>query len=199
VPYPIFSYAGLLAWQYFANSVSRGSTSLLTNASFLTKVYFPRVLLPLAAVVSAAFDLLIAFIVLLPLFAYYDFWPDWHFVAVPAFVLLATLFAFGVSLWFSAASVQYRDLGLAVPLLVQAWMFATPVIYPVTLIPSAYRGLIAALNPMAVVVDGFRWCLIDSAFPPLWQVATACGTTLVLLVSGLAFFNSMERTYADEI
>jgi lipopolysaccharide transport system permease protein len=199
VPYPIFSYAGLLVWQYFANATTRGASSLLANAPFLTKVYFPRVLIPLSAVLSAAFDLLIAAVVLVPLFAYYGFWPGWHVVAIVGLAVVATVLALGVSLWLTAASVQYRDLGIAVPMLIQVWMFATPVIYPSTLIPPAWRGLAAVLNPMTAIVGGFRWALIGSAFPPIWQLEASIGVSLALLMAGLAFFNRMERTYADEI
>jgi lipopolysaccharide transport system permease protein len=199
VPYPIFSYAGLVIWQYFANGAGRGATSLLSNASFLTKVYFPRVLIPVSAVLSAAFELLIAFVVLVPLFAYYSFWPSWQALAVVPLALLATTLALGVSLWFSAASVQFRDLGIAVPLIIQVWLFATPVIYPASLIPPAWRGVAAVLNPMTVVLGGFRWALIGSAFPPLWQLWASCGVAAVVLAGGLLFFNRMERTYADEI
>lgn len=199
VPYPIFSYAGLLAWQYFSNGMTRGSSSLLANTPFLTKVYFPRLLIPLSAVLSAAFDLLIAMVVLIPLFAYYDYWPDWHVIALPPLIVLATMTAVGVSLWLTAASVQYRDLGIAVPILIQVWMYVTPVIYPATFIPSPWNGIVAALNPLVAILGGFRWALIGTPFPPLWQLAASIGLSTALLITGVVFFNRKERSYADDI
>jgi lipopolysaccharide transport system permease protein len=199
VPYPIFSYAGLLAWQFFQNGTTRGAGSLLANANFLTKVYFPRVLIPLAAVLSAAFDLAVSLLVLVPLFAYYEFTPDWHLVAMPAFVLIAAVLALGLSLWLAASSVRFRDLGIAVPLLMQVWLFATPVIYPSTLLPDEWQTIVAALNPMVAVVEGVRWSLVGTGMPPLWEVGCAAGIALLVTLGGLAFFAAMEGTYADEI
>jgi lipopolysaccharide transport system permease protein len=198
IPYPVFSYSGLLIWQYFANATTRGATGLLTNAAFLTKVYFPRLLIPLSTVLSAVFDLAIALLVLAPLMAYYGVAPGWQVLALPGFVVLAGLCALGISLWASAASVRFRDLGLAVPLVVQVWMFATPVVYPVTVLPVGWRTAVTVANPLAPVVAGFRWSLIGGSSPN-WTLAASAGIALVATLGGIVFFNRMERTYADEI
>jgi len=198
VPYPVFSYSGLLVWWFFSSGFSRGATSLIGNAPFLTKIYFPRVLIPLSTVLSALFDLAIGCLALIPLMAYYDVLPGMELLALPAFVLLATAVACAGSLWVSAASVQYRDLSLAVPLLVQIWLFATPVIYPVGLFPDRWATLLTIFNPMTPAVEGFRWSLLGGD-PPGWEAALSAGLVLAALVGGLLFFSRMERTYADEI
>ncbi|HLG08829.1 MAG TPA: ABC transporter permease [Gaiellaceae bacterium] len=199
IPYPIFSFSGLLAWQYFAVGATRGAGSLLGNAAFLTKIYFPRPLIPLSAVLAALFDLAIAFLVLVPLMAYYGYTPGWAALTLPAFVALATAAALAVSLWIAAAGVQYRDLGLAVPLLIQVWLFATPVAYPLSVFPDGWQTALLVANPMATVVEGFRWALLGTGAVPGWPSAASAALTLVAVLGGLLFFNRMERTYADEI
>ena len=199
IPYPIFSFSGLLAWQYFAVGATRGAGSLLGNAAFLTKIYFPRPLIPLSAVLAALFDLAIAFLVLVPLMAYYGYTPGWAALTLPAFVALATAAALAVSLWIAAAGVQYRDLGLAVPLLIQVWLFATPVAYPLSVFPDGWQTALLVANPMATVVEGFRWALLGAGVAPGWPSAASAALTLVAVLGGMLFFNRMERTYADEI
>ncbi len=198
IPYPVFSYSGLLVWQYFANASTRGATSLLGNAAFLTKVYFPRLLIPLSTVAAAIFAFAIALLVLVPLMIAYGIAPGWQVLALPAFVVLAALLALAVSLWVSAASVRYRDLNVAIPLVVQVWMFVTPVIYPVTVLPASWRTAALVANPLASIVGGFRWTLIGGA-PPDWTLAVSAGVALVATAGGIVFFNRMESTYADEI
>lgn len=199
IPYPIFSFSGLLVWQYFSVGAARGAGSLLGNASFLTKIYFPRLLIPLSAVLAALFDLAIAFLVLVPLLAYYGYAPGWAILTLPAFIALATAAALAVSLWIAAAGVQYRDLGLALPLLVQVWLFATPLVYPLSVFPGHWQTALLVANPMATVVEGFRWALLGTGTVPGWPSAASATLTLVALLGGMLFFNRMERTYADEI
>jgi lipopolysaccharide transport system permease protein len=199
IPYPLFSVSGLLLWQFFTNGVTRGASSLLTNAQMLTKVYFPRTLLPLSAVLSAAFDFAVALFVLVPLMAYYGFAPGWQLALFPAFLLLAAAAALAVSLWLTAASVQYRDLGIAVPLVVQVWLFATPVIYPVQLFGKTAQSIVSVVNPMASIIAGFRWSILGRGAAPGWQLGAAAGVCLLALLSGLLFFDRMERSFADDI
>lgn len=198
IPYPVFAYSGLLIWQFFANATTRGAGSLLGNAAVLTKVYFPRLLIPFSAVAAAIFDLVVAFVVLVPLMIYYGIVPGWQVLALPGFVALAGVSALAVALWASAASVRYRDLGVAIPLLVQVWMFVTPVIYPVTVLPASWRTVALVANPLASIVGGFRWALIAGP-PPDWKLAASAGVALVAVAAGVVFFNRMESTYADEI
>jgi lipopolysaccharide transport system permease protein len=199
IPYPLFALSGLLIWQFFTNAVTRGSSSLLSNSTMVTKVYFPRTLLPLSAVLSATFDLLVSFVVLVPWMAYYEFAPGWQLVLFPGFVLLAGATALAISLLLTAASVQYRDLGLAVPLAVQVWLFVTPVIYPVQLFGHTARSILAVVNPMASITAGFRWSVLGRGAWPGWQLGASAGVTLAVLFLALLFFDRMERTFADEI
>jgi lipopolysaccharide transport system permease protein len=198
IPYPIFSYSGLLVWQLFASGATRGAGSLLANTGFVTKVYFPRLLLPLTAVLAPLFDLAIAFVVLFPLMAYYGVYPGWQVAFLPVFVLLALATALAVSLWFSASSVRFRDLNLGIPLVVQLWLFATPIIYPSSIFPEGLQTVLSIVNPMVPVVEGFRWSLIGGAAPG-WETAGGAALAVVALVIGAFFFDRMERTYADVI
>jgi lipopolysaccharide transport system permease protein len=199
VPYPIFSFSGLLLWQYFSAATSRGSTSLLGAASFVTKVFFPRLLVPLATVLDALFDLLVAFAILVPLMAWYHFHPGWGAFALPLFVALAVVCALGVSLILSSLGIRYRDFGLAVPIFVQLGMFATPVAYPLTAFSPHWRGLIQIVNPMAVAVSGFRWGLLDTGPAPDWHAGASTAIAGALLLIGLVLFDRRERTFADVI
>jgi lipopolysaccharide transport system permease protein len=199
IPYPIFSFSGLLLWQYFAGAASRGSTSLLANASFVTKVFFPRVLVPLATVLDALFDLAVAFVVLIPLMAWYGLHPGWEVVTLPLFVLLAVATALGVSLLVNSLGITYRDFGLAVPIFIQLGLFATPVVYPLSAFSEPWRGIIQIVNPMASAVTGFRWAILGTGPAPDWHVAASVPIALVLLAAGLLLFNRREGTFADEI
>ena len=201
VPYPIFAYAGLLPWTYFAGSLTRAAQSLVGSANLITKVYFPRLVIPLSGVVGGLVDFGVASLVLAGLMVWYRVPPTANIVWLPAFLLLAMATALGFGLWLGALNVRYRDVNYLVPFLVQIWMYVTPVIYSVTLIPERYRWLLA-LNPMTGVVEGFRWALLGGvmdAEPPGALFAVSVAITLVVLVSGAVFFRSTERTFADII
>ncbi len=200
VPYPVFSFAALLPWNYFAGALTRSSTSLVLSANLITKVYFPRLIIPISAVVSGLVDFSFAFIVLIVLMKVYGIALTPAIVLLPVFVLLATLTGLAFGLWLSALNVRYRDINYLVPFLVQVWMYVTPVIYGTTLIPEQFRILLG-LNPMTVVVEGFRWALFGPAAPvsqtPVWIYALGIGVLGVVLISGLVFFRNTERTFAD--
>lgn len=202
VPYPIFAYAALLPWNYFAASINRSSTSLVGNTHLITKVYFPRLVIPISGVLSGLVDFCVSFIVLCILMVVYSIIPTWNVLFLPAFLLLALITALGISLWLSALNVRFRDINQLVPFIVQIWMYATPVIYGSTLIPEQFRFLLA-LNPMTGVTEGFRWALLgnrlaDAAAPGLlFYVSIAI--SLMIFVSGIIFFRSTEKTFADVI
>ena len=198
VPYPIFSYAALLPWTYFSSAMSSSSNSLVGSANLLTKVYFPRLVIPLASVIPPAVDFAIAFVVLLGMMAFYGIAPTWNVLWLPAFLLLALITALGVGLWLSAMNVQYRDVRYAVPFLVQFWMFASPVTYPSSIVPEQWRALYG-LNPMAGVIEGFRWALLGTETSPGPLTAVSVGAALALLVSGAFYFRRMEKTFADVV
>jgi lipopolysaccharide transport system permease protein len=202
VPYPIFNYAALLPWNYFAGSLTRSSQSLVGSAHLITKVYFPRLIIPISGVLSGLADFGIAFLVLIGLMVYYGIAPTAAAALLPAFLLLALLTALGFGLWLSALNVRYRDVNYLVPYLVQVWMYVTPVIYGTTLIPERFRFLLA-LNPMTGVVEGFRWALLgrhlEGAAAPGGLFALSIAITLLVLVSGAVFFRRTERTFADVI
>ena len=198
VPYPIFAYAGLLPWQLFSGALMRSIQSVVASTALITKVYFPRVIVPIAASFSATVDFAIAFVVLVVMVIGYGLAPTWRIIALPGFVGLALLSALAVGFWLSALNVRYRDVGHAVPFLVQIWMFVSPVVYPVSLVPERWRPLYS-LNPMVGVVDGFRWAMLSKAAPNLQAIALSVGVVLLLLVGGLSYFRRMERTFADVI
>lgn len=198
VPYPIFSYAALVPWTFFANALSQCANSMLRDAGLVSKVYFPRLVVPLASVLAGVVDFGLAFAVLLGMMAFYGFVPTAGILWVPLLALLALGSALGVGLWLSALSVQYRDVRYVVPFLVQMWFFATPVVYPTTLVPGAWRVLFG-LNPMAGVVEGFRWALLGTHSRPGPMVLVSALVVLALLVSGAFYFRRMERTFADLI
>jgi len=198
IPYPLFSYAALLPWQLFAGALTRSSTSLVGNAHLLTKVYFPRLIIPLSAVAAGLVDFAISFVVLLGLMLYYGITPTWAILWLPLFVLLSLLTALAVGLWLSALNVQYRDVQHMIPFLVTAWMYASPVAYSAGLIPSGLWRLVYGLNPLAGVIQGFRWALLG-AQPPDALLAVSVFAVIVLLVTGLFYFRRMERTFADVV
>ncbi len=198
IPYPLFVFAGLLPWTYFSASLTMSSTSLVGNANLITKVYFPRLIIPLASIFSPLIDFFFAFMVLIGLFAWYGRAPDWHAVAIPAFLGVALLTAFGVGLWLSSLNVRYRDIPYAIPFLTQLWLYATPVIYPVSMIPRDWRWLIA-LNPMTGVVEAFRWSVLGSGVPHYAVFGVSSLVGLCLTASGLWYFRRTERHFADII
>ena len=196
VPYPIFAFAGLLPWTYFSQSISRSGASLVADSNLIRKIYFPRMVIPAACVVAPVVDLVLSFLILFVLMAWYHFVPGLALLALPIFMLLAIVAALGVSLWLSALNVRYRDVGHAIPFLVQFWMYASPIVYPLSLIPKQWRTLYS-LNPMVGVVEGFRWSLLSKQKPDPVSLALGTGTAVVIFLGGLVFFKRMERVFAD--
>ncbi|MBW2020567.1 MAG: ABC transporter permease [Deltaproteobacteria bacterium] len=198
LPYPIFSYAALLPWQFFVKALTEASTSLVVNERVITKVYFPRLLVPTAVVLAGLLDFGIAFSILLVMMIFYGIVPSWAVLTIPLFVLLAVMTALGVSYWLSALDVEYRDVRYILPFLTQLWLFASPVVYPSTMVPEAWRALYA-LNPMAGVIEGFRWALLGSTPPDPLMILVSGVAIALLFVGGLIYFRRMERTLADQI
>jgi lipopolysaccharide transport system permease protein len=196
LPYPVFMLSALLPWNLFASSLARGGDSVVNNAGLLSKVYFPRLILPIAAILSPLLDFAMAFVVLIVLMIWYGIVPNIGVVTLPLFVGLAMLTALGVGMVLAAMNARYRDVGYAVPFLVQLWMFVSPVTYPVSMIPERWR-FVYSLNPMAGVVEGFRWALLSKQSPDFGVIAISAATVVVLLVPALAFFRQTERTFAD--
>jgi len=195
IPYPIFAYSALVPWTYFANALTQSSNSVVLHEHVIKKVYFPRLILPLASVLAGLLDFAISFAVLLGMILLYGIVPTSAVWTLPLFILLATVAALGVGLWLSALNVEYRDVRYAIPFLIQFWLFATPIAYPSTLVPERWRA-IYGLNPMAGVVEGFRWALLGEAQAPGPLIAVSALMVLFLLVSGLYYFRRMERTFA---
>ncbi len=195
IPYPLFAYAGLLPWTFFANAVTNSSNSLVGNTSLITKVYFPRVIIPAAAVVAGLLDFAIAFVLLIPLLIYYQIRLTWSLLLLPIFVMLATLLALGVGMWTSALNVRYRDVRYALPFLIQLWLFASPVIYPASILPERWQWLFA-LNPMTGIIEGFRASLLGKPFN--WAaIVISTALTLFLLAYSTYVFRRVEDTFAD--
>jgi lipopolysaccharide transport system permease protein len=199
IPYPVFSFTALLPWGLFANALNQGSRSLVAHNNMVTKIYFPRLILPMASVFSGVVDFLIAFVILIGLMFYYQVTPAWGLLwTLPLFLLLAIVTALGVALWLSAINVQYRDVNQALPFLSQFWLFATPVAYSSKVISAKWQ-LVYSLNPMAGVVNGFRWALLGSGNGPDLSLWVSVGISILIFVSGLFYFRSMEKTFADTI
>ena len=198
LPYPIFAYCALLPWQLFAHALTESSNSLVANERLITKVYFPRLVVPISAVLAGLLDFLVAFVVLIGMMMYYHIRPTAAVWTVPLFLLLAVGAALGVGLWLSALNVQYRDVRYTIPFLTQFWLFLTPVAYPSTLVPVSWRALYG-LNPMAGVVEGFRWALLGKTEGPGALLAVSVAITIVILVGGLYYFRRMEQTFADVV
>lgn len=197
LPYPIFAFCALLPWQLFAHALTESSNSLIANEKLITKIYFPRLIIPLSAVLAGLVDFVFAFIVLLGMMVYYGIVPH-NLWILPFFVLLALLAALGVGLWLSALNVQYRDVRYTIPFLTQVWFFISPIAYPTSLVPESWRFLYS-LNPMVGVVEGFRWALLDKASLPGMPLAVSAGIAILLLISGLFYFRRMEKTFADVV
>lgn len=198
VPYEVFVFAGLLPWTYFSQAMSTGANSLVGSTSLITKVYFPRLFVPLSAVTVPLVDLALAFSVLAGLLAWHGIVPGIEVVTLPAFVLLALVTALGVSLLLSALTVRYRDVPFALPFLTQVWLYATPVVYPLSIVPEKWRWVFS-LNPLAGVVDGFRWALLERSAPDPEVLAVSVASALVLAAGGLVYFQRVERYFADVI
>jgi homopolymeric O-antigen transport system permease protein len=202
LPYPVFAYCALLPWQLFTFALTESTNSVVANQRLITKVYFPRIMMPIAAVGVGLLDFAISFVVLLGLIGFYGAFFDIGIGAalwtVPLWTLLAVMTALGVGFWLSALNVKYRDIRYTVPFLAQLWFFATPVVYPTSIVPADWRFLFA-LNPMVGVVDGFRWALLGTARAPEPTVLISIGAVLVLFAGGLFYFRRVERTFADVI
>jgi lipopolysaccharide transport system permease protein len=206
LPYPVFNYSALLPWGLFAKALGDAGRSLVTNRSMITKVYFPRLVIPVSSVISGLVDFAIAFVVFIGIIIFYHYRPtanfDFHFtptlLTLPLFLLLAMVTSLGVSLWLSAMNVMYRDVGYVIPFLTQIWLFITPVLYSATVIKGPWQW-IYAINPMTGVVEGFRWALFGTEYTHLSMLAISTVVSIIILISGLFYFRSMERSFADEI
>jgi lipopolysaccharide transport system permease protein len=198
IPYPVFVYAGLLPWTYFASSLTSSSNSVVANTNLVTKVYFPRLIIPVAAVVVPLVDFLMSAVVLAGLMAWYGVVPGWEIALLPVFIAFAFLTALGIGLLLSAVNVRYRDVPYAIPFLMQIWMFASPVIYATTFVPERWRWLLS-LNPMTAVIEGFRWALLDAPAPGAGVVATSVAAAAVGSALGFVYFRRVERHFADLI
>ena len=198
VPYPIFAYAALLPWTYFSHAIGRCASSVIGDAGLITKVYFPRLIIPLASVIPPFFDFCWSLLILFGMMAWYGISLSWALLAAPAFLLLALLTALGVGLWLSALNVRYRDVNHVVPFMIQIWMFASPIVYPVSLVPEKWR-LLYSLNPMVGVIEGFRWGILGKASPDPMVLGISSFMVLALLAGGIVFFKRMEKTFADDI
>jgi lipopolysaccharide transport system permease protein len=197
-PYPVFLYAGLLPWFYVSQALSRGGTSLVGEAPLISKVYFPRLILPLSATIAPLVDLVLAFLAFLGLMAWFGILPTWRILMLPLFAGLAATITFAGGLWISALYVRYRDVGHILPMFIQLWMFVSPILYPVSKVPESWRA-IYALNPVVSVIQGFRWALIPGFEVDFSMFLPSMGIVFVVLIGGLIYFRSMERTFADVI
>ena len=206
IPYPIFSYTALLPWGLFAKAITETGRSLVSQRAVITKIYFPRLAIPIASVTAGLVDFALAFLVLIGMMFYYNYAPNSTYQVVitpailtlPFFLLLTLVTALGVGLWLSSLNVIYRDINYIIPFLTQFWLFITPIAYPASMIPEKWR-LLYALNPMAGVVEGFRWALLGAGSAPSPMIAVSASIAVILMISGLYYFRRMERTFADEI
>lgn len=199
VPYPILVFAAMLPWQFFANSLSECSNSLITNANLISKVYFPRLVVPASAIMVSFVDFMVSGIILLGLMAWYSFVPSWRILALPLFILIAFAAALGAGLWLAALSVKYRDFRYIVPFIVQFGLYVSPVGFSSRVVPTEWRWLYS-LNPMVGVIDGFRWAILGGEFEIYWTgFWLSTGLVMLLLVSGVRYFRAYERTFADVI
>jgi lipopolysaccharide transport system permease protein len=196
--YPAFTLSALLPWTYFSQSITRSGASLVTSANLVTKVYFPRILLPLSMIVSPLIDFALSLLLLFSLLLYAGIPLTWKVFTLPLFLLVAMLTALGVGLILSTANVKYRDVGHAIPFLIQIWMFLSPIVYPVSLVPERWK-LLYGLNPMAGVIEGFRWALLGKSAPDPVVMSMSIVVFVGVLIVGFAYFNKMERDFADVI
>jgi lipopolysaccharide transport system permease protein len=198
IPYPVYTYCALLPWQLFAYALLQGSVSVVASRGLITKVYFPRLIVPISPLLCGLLDFAISAVLLGVMMAWYGIIPPWQILALPLFMALALATSLAVSLWLSALNALYRDVQYTLPFLTQVWLFATPVAYPASIVPQQWRWLLG-LNPMAGVVEGFRWCLLDSAESPGPMLLVSLVSVTVFLVGGLFFFSRMEKTFADVV
>jgi lipopolysaccharide transport system permease protein len=199
LPYPLFVLSGLITWQYFARGITSGSISIWGNSHIITKVYFPRMILPLSAVLAGLVDYVVNLMVLLLLMGFYGRAPGVGLLLLPVFLVLATMIGFALSLWLSALNALYRDIGFMIPIALQAWMFLTPVIYPTGLVPAGWTWLLQ-FNPMTVIVQGARWAVLPDAMPPdLLGLAFLAGEFVLLFLGGVVTFHKIDAILADRI
>ena len=198
IPYPLFAYAALVPWTFFAKSLDRSGFSVVAESNLITKIYFPRLIIPLSATLGGLLDFAIAFLLLVAMMVWFGVLPTWKLVMVPLYLLLTVMASLAVSLWFSALFVKYRDIAAVIPLLTQVWMFASPIVYPVSMIPQEWQRLYS-INPMVGVIGGFRWALLGAPAPDPAVLALNVLTIAVFLILGMAYFNRMANTFADVI
>ena len=198
VAYPVFSYAALVPWNFFAAALTRSGNSLIADANLISKVYFPRLILPLSAVLSLILDFAIAFVILVLMMFFYNIVPGFAVLTLPLFLVLALMTALACGVWLSAVNIKYRDIAYVIPFLTQFWLFVTPVAYPSTIIPEPWR-VFYGLNPMAGVVEGFRWALLGQENPAWDLICVSVLVVLALLISGLFYFRRMEHEFADVV
>lgn len=198
IPYPIFSYAALVPWTFFANGLIQSSNTLVSSANLVRKVYFPRMVLPISAIISGAVDFILAFIVLLGMMLFYGIMPTANVIWLPFLLLLALTTCLGVGMWLTAMNVQFRDVRFAVPFLIQAWLFATPIAYPSSLLSEPWRTLYG-INPMVGVIEGFRWALLGTNTAPGPIIFVSAFVSIMLLISGVFYFRRMEKSFADVV
>jgi homopolymeric O-antigen transport system permease protein len=196
LPYPVFAYCGLIPWSYFSSAITRSGNSLLGDANLLQKVYFPRLILPLSAVATPLVDCLFSLLLLFGMAFWFGIMPTWNMLFLPFFLMLALLTALSVGLWLAPLNIKYRDIGYTIPFLTQVWMYASPLVYPVSMIPERWR-LLYSLNPMVGVIEGFRWALVGHKSPDFEIMAVSGIVVIVLLWGGALFFRRAERTFAD--
>lgn len=196
VPYPIFSYAALVPWTFFANSLSLASNSLISESNLIKKIYFPRLIIPITSVLSGLIDFALSFLLLLAMMIYWNILPTFAIIWLPAFILLSMITSLGVGLWLSALNVQFRDIRYAIPFLIQIWLFSTPIVYPSSMLSDSWRVLYG-LNPMVGVVEGFRWALLGTAQTSGLMLLVSTVIASGLLLSGALYFRKMETSFAD--
>jgi len=198
VPYPIFSFAALVPWTFFAYGLNQSSNSLVASANLIQKVYFPRLVIPISSVISGVVDFFLAFLVLLGMMLFYGIHPTVNILWLPLLLMLVFVTALGVGLWLAALNVEYRDVRYMVPFIIQFWMFATPIAYPSSLLPEPWRTLYG-LNPMVGVVEGFRWALLGTRTAPGPMIIVSSLAALGILIGGAFYFRRMEKTFADVV
>lgn len=198
IPYPVFAFTALLPWSYFAQALAKTSSSVVNSSNLVTKIYFPRLLIPIAAAIAPVVDLFFSFFVLLVLMTWFKIVPTWGLILLPFFLALALLTALAVGLWSSALNVKYRDVGSIIPFVAQVWMYASPVVYPVSMVPEKWK-ILYSLNPMVAVIEGFRWVLLGTKCPDLVMMSVSLATVVALLLGGIVYFKRMEQSFADVI
>lgn len=198
LPYPVFAFAALLPWTYFSEAMRRASVGLVGDSELVRKIYFPRLIIPFATVITPLIDFAVSFVILLILMAFYGIWPTWKLIALVPLLGLSMLLALAFGLWLGPINVRYRDVMQTIPFVLQVWMYATPIVYPLSIVPEKWRTLYS-LNPMVGVIEGFRWALLDKGSVDVQAIAISFVFIAMLLAGGLLFFRRMERSFADVI